>query len=101
MSWPVRKLCTYVCHLWRCECKQRGRFTESSFQTPLTSPSKPNVNVFLIAAAELNPGCTASAEDKSFTEQLAHSLLGSVGPMTSRHREPAREKGFMFVDELC
>lgn len=57
--------------------------------------------MFLIAAAELNPGCTASAEDKSFIEQLAHSLLCSLMPMTSRHKEPAREKDFVFADELC
>lgn len=82
-------LCVCVCHSCGCECTQGGRFTESGLQAPLTSPSKPNVNVFLIAAAELNTGCTASAEDKSFTEQLAHLLLCSVLPMTSRHREPA------------
>ena len=81
--------CVYMCHLRGCWSKQGGRFTESGFQAPLTSPSKPTVNVFLIAVAELNTGCTASAEDKSFTEQLAHLLLCSVLPMTSRHREPA------------
>lgn len=37
-------------------CEQQGRFSESGFQPSLTSPSKPVVNVFLIAAAELNTG---------------------------------------------
>lgn len=88
-------LCAHMCvYIYMCdwcgrERKQGGRFTVSGFQAPLTSPSKPNVNVFLIAAAELNTGCMASAEYKSFTEQLAHLLLRSVLPMTSRHRESA------------
>jgi len=93
--------CVHMCRLCGCECKQGGRFTESGFQAPLTSPSKPNVNVFLIAAAELNTGCAASAEDKSFTEQLAHLLLCSALPMTSRHRESASECVYKFSVRVC